>query len=90
MRTCIAFDALMDEVFGDENFVALIAFAKTSGSTRDFLGGSFDYLLLSREDKDHLKFRMVFKPKEVGGAGSSGYTYVQSRTDRFGRHRRMT
>jgi adenine-specific DNA-methyltransferase len=68
---------LMDEVFGDENCVALIAFAKTSGSTRDFLGGSFDYLLLYARNKDHLKFRMVFKPKEVGGAGSSGYTYVQ-------------
>jgi len=63
---------LMDEVFGDENCVALIAFAKTSGSTRDFLGGSFDYLLLYARNKDHLKFRMVFKPKEVGGAGSSG------------------
>ncbi|MES2226666.1 MAG: site-specific DNA-methyltransferase [Pseudomonadota bacterium] len=70
---------LMDEVFGDENCVALIAFAKTSGSTRDFLGGSFDYLLLYARNKDHLKFRMVFKPKEVGGAGSSGYTYVQER-----------
>lgn len=68
---------LMDEVFGDENCVALIAFAKTSGSTRDFLGGSFDYLLLYARSKDHLKFRMVFKPKEVGGAGSSGYTFVQ-------------
>ncbi len=70
---------LMDEIFGDENCVALIAFAKTSGSTRDFLGGSFDYLLLYARNKDHLKFRMVFKPKEVGGAGSSGYTYVQER-----------
>lgn len=69
--------SLMDEVFGDENCVALIAFAKTSGSTRDFLGGSFDYLLLYARSKDQLKFRMVFKPKEVGGAGSSGYTYVQ-------------
>src|SRR6202795_16026 len=29
---------LMDEVFGEENAVALIAFAKTSGSTREFLG----------------------------------------------------
>ena len=29
--------AVMDEVFGEENFVALIAFAKTSGQTSDVL-----------------------------------------------------
>ena len=31
--------SIMDEVFGSENYLALIAFTKTSGSTRDFLGG---------------------------------------------------
>ncbi len=69
--------SVMDEVFGDDNFIALIAFAKTSGSTRDFLGGSFDYLLLYACSRDHLKFRSLFKTKEVGGAGASGYTFVQ-------------
>jgi adenine-specific DNA-methyltransferase len=30
--------AVLDEVFGDANAIALVAFAKTSGSTREFLG----------------------------------------------------
>ncbi len=31
MRMCIACERVMDEVFGDENFVAQIAFTKTTG-----------------------------------------------------------
>src|SRR5580658_5547304 len=54
---------LMDEVFGDENAVALIAFAKTSGSTREFLGGTFDYLLLYARSRERLKFRPIYRPK---------------------------
>lgn len=69
--------AVMDEVFGDDNSVALIAFAKTSGSTREFLGGSFDYLLIYAKSKDKLKFRALYRAKELGGAGASGYTFVQ-------------
>ena len=68
--------AVMDEVFGDDNAVALIAFSKTSGSTREFLGGSFDYLLVYARDKERLKFRPLFRPKEVGNQGASGYSFV--------------
>src|SRR6476659_3966440 len=37
--------ALMDEVFGEDNCISLIGFAKTSGSTDDYLGQTTDYLL---------------------------------------------
>jgi adenine-specific DNA-methyltransferase len=67
--------ALMDEVFGEENAIALIAFTKTSGSTREFLGGSFDYLILYAKNKEHTKIRPVYRLKEAGGAGASGYSY---------------
>jgi adenine-specific DNA-methyltransferase len=69
--------SVMDEVFGEENAIALVAFAKTSGSTREFLGGSFDYLLLYARSKNHLKFRPVYRTKELGGHGASGYTAVR-------------
>jgi adenine-specific DNA-methyltransferase len=69
--------AVMDEVFGAENFVALIAFTKTSGSTREFLGGSFDYIALYARNRPALKLRMLYKAKEFGGAGTSGYGYIQ-------------
>lgn len=69
--------AVMDEVFGTENHVALIAFAKTSGSTRDFLGGSFDYVIMYAKEREKTKFRSIYKHKQVGGEGASGYGYVQ-------------
>ncbi|WP_210272751.1 DNA methyltransferase [Chthonobacter rhizosphaerae] len=69
--------AILDEVFGDQNAVALIAFTKSSGSTREFLGGSFDYIILYAKNKQHLKLRSLFRLKEAGGIGASGYTYLQ-------------
>jgi adenine-specific DNA-methyltransferase len=79
--------AVLDEVFGDENAVALIAFAKTSGSTREFLGGSFDYLLLYAKSREHLKFHPIYRTKDLGGSGTTGYTFVQ---DSHGAIRTMT
>ena len=69
--------ALLDEVFGNDNSIALIAFSKTSGSTREFLGGSFDYLLVYARDRQSLKCRTLFRQKERGGAGATGYTFVR-------------
>src|SRR6202007_1010399 len=36
--------ALMDEVFGEENFVALISITKTTSATNDMLAGVADYV----------------------------------------------
>ena len=41
--------ALMGEVFGEENFVSLVPFAKTSGATSSQLAATCDYLTLVRE-----------------------------------------
>jgi adenine-specific DNA-methyltransferase len=75
--------SIMDEVFGAENYLALIAFTKTSGSTRDFLGGSFDYIILYARDKNFAKFKPIYRLKEVGGLGASGYTYVEDHVGRL-------
>src|SRR6202045_3760522 len=49
--------AVMDEVFGDDNCVSLIGFAKTSGSTEEHLGQTTDYLLWFCKDKARVKYR---------------------------------
>ena len=58
--------ALMDEVFGSENFVSMISFATTSGfveSTQLSRGG--DYLLWYARDKARgLKYRPLYKEVE--------------------------
>jgi adenine-specific DNA-methyltransferase len=65
--------SLMDEVFGEENYVNLITFQKTSSSTSDFLGGVADYLVWYCKDKEALKFRNPYYSKELGGGSFEAY-----------------
>jgi adenine-specific DNA-methyltransferase len=56
--------AVLDEVFGDHNFVSLVTFTKTTGATSEFLAGSADYLLWYAKDLDSLKFRQHWIQQE--------------------------
>src|SRR3712207_5163528 len=53
--------ALMDEVFGDGNFVSLVPFSKTSGATSSLLPAVCDYLLWYSRDRNTTKFRKLLK-----------------------------
>jgi adenine-specific DNA-methyltransferase len=79
--------SLLDEVFGSENFVSIITFRKTSSATGDFLAGTVDFILWYARSIEHLKYRQVYRGKEVGGEGASAYTSIEL-TD--GTRRRMT
>jgi len=68
---------LMDEVLGTENFVSCIVFAKTSSSTGDFLGPTFDYILWYAKRKEMIKYRKVLLKKAPGQRGGTGYKSVQ-------------
>ncbi len=78
--------ALMDEVFGEENFVQQIFVQKTTGSGSP---GKLmappevgDYLIwYARSGKSGMKYRELFKAKVFGGEGASAYKNVQ---DEFG------
>ena len=67
--------ALMDEVFGEENFVVAIKFSKTSGLGGRFLDETFDYLVWFARNIDLLKFRRPFVERKLGEAGASQYTF---------------
>ncbi|MGB2713042.1 MAG: site-specific DNA-methyltransferase [Vicinamibacterales bacterium] len=68
---------LMDEVFGEENFVSLITFQKTTGQTSGLLPGISDYLLWYARDRERTRFRPLFTPKEVGGEGTGEYVWLR-------------
>jgi adenine-specific DNA-methyltransferase len=78
---------LMDEVFGEKNFVSVITFAKTSGSTGDFLPGTADYLLFYCKDIERLKFRQPFVEKRSISESDSPYQMLELAD---GSRRRMT
>ena len=79
--------SLLDEVFGAENFVSLITFSKTTGTTGEFLSSTADYLLFYAKDREFLKYRQLYRQKEIGGEGSGMYTFVE---EALGARRRMT
>ena len=55
--------AAMDEVFGDDNFIALVTVEKTSAQTSEHLSLSTDYILMYARAKPSLKFRALFAGK---------------------------
>jgi adenine-specific DNA-methyltransferase len=68
---------LLDEVFGRENFVAVISFVKTSGKGGALLDVVNDFLLWYAKDKAQVKYRQLFLEKELREEGTKGYQHVQ-------------
>jgi adenine-specific DNA-methyltransferase len=56
--------AVMDEVFGEDNFVSQIAFVKTAALLGNHLSSNYDYILWHSKNKAHLKYRQLYLPKK--------------------------
>ncbi|WP_042442304.1 site-specific DNA-methyltransferase [Azospirillum sp. B510] len=80
--------ALLDEIFGEENFISEITFQKTGGQTSEFLSSVQDYVLWYGKNKEITKYRQPFQSKELGIGHGSGARYDQ--TDEFGRVYQLT
>ena len=80
--------ALMDEVFGEGNFVTQIFFKTTSNLGRTFIGGSGDYLLWYAKSKATAKYRQLFQPSGLEQDRGNRFTRVQ--TDQFVRRPMLT
>lgn len=75
--------ALLDEVFGEDNCVSEIAFAKTTGLTTNFLSNRFDFLLWYGKSKDSLKFRRPYKIKSHAEGTADTYTWIRDSSGQF-------
>ncbi len=70
--------ALMDEVFGEDNFVRLITFVKTTGQTDNYLASVSDYMIWFAKDRTRLKFRRPLKLKSLMGRGGTAYSKARA------------
>ena len=66
---------LMDEVFGVENYVSIIAFKKTLPLGSSGLPSITDYLVWYAKDKKEMKFNPLFEFKALGAG--TGYTWIE-------------
>jgi adenine-specific DNA-methyltransferase len=55
----------------------LVTFSKTSGQTAQLLAGVSDYLLWYAKDKSKVKYRQLYREKEIGGQGGSAYSRIE-------------
>jgi adenine-specific DNA-methyltransferase len=79
--------ALMEEVFGEANFVSQVALKKSSGLGGNRLPNVCDYLLWFAKDIESLKFRPLFDHKGIGADSVGRYQMLQLPS---GRVRRIT
>ena len=77
--------SVMDEVFGAQHFCTIIAFRKTTGQSGDLLPDTNDYLLWYAKDKQAVRFRPLFAPRE--GSGWVNYSFARMSD---GLHRKLT
>ena len=76
----------MDEVFGEDNFCALIPFQKTSGGSDTFISSDLDYLLWYAKNRPTVKYRPARIPKDFRELRSYKYAVA----DPFSRPRNLT
>jgi adenine-specific DNA-methyltransferase len=69
--------ALMDQVFGSDNFVSQIAFKKTAAQTSEMLAGTLDYILFYGKSSRSAKYRQLYRMKAAGGQAGGKYTYIE-------------
>lgn len=70
--------AVMDEVFGEENFVSQISYKTTQSAGSTTLDTSCDYILWFAKSKDILKFRKLIRVLERGDKGATRYTFAEN------------
>ncbi len=78
---------LMDEVFGDQNMVGVVAFKKTGYQASGLLPSNYDYLCWYARDKERIKFQQLHVPKMETSAFVGQDLWIELRD---GNRRRMT
>jgi adenine-specific DNA-methyltransferase len=69
---------VLDEVFGEENFVVTIEFQKTGSLTGKLISSTVDYLIWYAKKKNEVKFRQLFRFRESGTTALDRYDYVEN------------
>ena len=70
--------ALMDEVFGEENFCAVIVLAKASAQSSELLPGVADFLLWYGKARTGIKYRELFLDKDAFENPTERYVCVET------------
>jgi adenine-specific DNA-methyltransferase len=68
---------LLDEVFGADNFMGLIAYKKTTSASTKGLASVYDVLVWYAKDRQKAKYRQLYLDKKPGEDGGQQYTWAE-------------
>lgn len=68
---------LMDEIFGDKNYISVVSIKKTGGATSETLATVTDYLIWYSKARKEVKYNPLFVEKLAGEEGASEYTNIE-------------
>jgi adenine-specific DNA-methyltransferase len=69
--------ALLDEVFGEDNFVSMIQFQKTGSQAANLLANTVDFLIWFAKSKIHAKYRQLYSERTAGDVSSDRYDQIE-------------
>jgi adenine-specific DNA-methyltransferase len=75
--------SLLDEVFGNDNFISQIGFHTTSGSTSDFLSNPKSYVLWYAKAKKNTKYRKLLVPRVMNPEDPGPWQIVEKGSQKF-------
>ena len=71
--------AVMDEVFGEENFIVQLDFSTTTSQTSQFVSSRTDHILWFAKDKSNTKFRALMIEKDRGTQEKSAFALYENK-----------
>ena len=69
--------ALMDEVFGEDNFCSIIQVQKTGSQAGTLLANTVDFLLWFSKSKPAVKYRQIYNERVAGQVSSDRYDHIE-------------
>ncbi len=69
--------AVMDEVFGEDNFISMIQVQKTGSQAANLLANTVDFVLWYARAKDKVKYRQLYAERTAGHVSSDRYDQIE-------------
>jgi adenine-specific DNA-methyltransferase len=69
--------AVLEEVFGNNNYVSQIAFRTTTGRAGDYLSAASNYLLWFARNRERCKYRATYQDKSAGSSTEQVYSLIR-------------
>jgi len=69
--------SVLDEVFGEDNFVSIIQVQKTGSQAATLLANTVDFIIWFTKSKDKVKYRQLYNQRVSGHVSSDRYDQIE-------------